>query len=347
MPGRLLGRRLLAAALVAAAPFACPAQQPPQQATTPPPPAIEKEEQEPVRVYTEEVLLPVVAYDGGGRFDPTLAVDDVLVLEDGTPQRVRSVRRVPANILIVSDMGGQVTETRGMNTTREIALRLVEGLGAGDRVAVIQNSRRVEVLADWTEDASRAARVLRTKLFSSDRSRLSRCLLLAAEKLKERPAGNTHVVIFTDGQEARSDEAAFAEALGRVTATQATAHVIAYSAAARAAVKTRNSNLLDLDFEMKRWRKQYAEATKRNDERLALLVREMGGRLLLPLSEGEAVELAAEMARDIGAQYVVTYAPKRPFADAAERRSVRVSSRKIGLRLTSPRTHVRPPPRLP
>ena len=340
MTGRLLRTLVLAAAFVATVPFACLAQQQP----TPTP---EKEEQEPVRVYTEEVLLPVVAYDSGGRFDPTLTTDDVLVLEDGTPQHVKSVRRVPANILIVSDMGGRVTETRAMNTTREIALRLVAGLGEGDRVAFVQNSRRVELLSDWTTDAARVASVLRTKLFSADRSRLTQCLLLAAEKLKERPAGNTHVVIFTDGQETRPDEAAFAEALARVTATQATAHVIAYSAAARAAVKRKNSNLLDLDFEMKRWRREYAEASRRNDERLARLVGEMGGRLLLPLSEGEAVELAAEMARDIGAQYVVTYAPKRPFADGSERRAVRVSSRKVGLQLTSMRSHVRPPARTP
>jgi hypothetical protein len=46
-----------------------------------------REEPEAVKVYTEEVRLPVVAYDDRERFDPTLAADDVLVLEDGVPQR--------------------------------------------------------------------------------------------------------------------------------------------------------------------------------------------------------------------------------------------------------------------
>ncbi len=80
-----------------------------------------REEQEPVKVYTEEVRLPVVAYDGRERIDPTLAADDML--EDGVPLRVRSVRRVPANVLLVFDMGGQVTATRAANATRAAAFR--------------------------------------------------------------------------------------------------------------------------------------------------------------------------------------------------------------------------------
>jgi VWFA-related protein len=333
---------LLAAALLASSPGLCRGQ---QQTPTPPAqePAAEKEDQAPVRVFTEEVILPVVAYDFKGRFDPTLQKDDVLVLEDGEPQRVRSVRRVPANVLLVFDMGGLMTATRSMNTTRDIALKFVAGLGPGDRAAVIQNSTRVELLSDWTADAAAVGRVLRTQLFSSRSSRLSRCLLAAADKLRERPVGNTHVFIFTDGVESQGDKALFEGALKRLAATQATAHVIAYSALARDAVKTRNANIFDLDFQMKRSRKRYAEETKRQDEKLAALVAETGGRLFVPASDEEALAQADEAARDIGAQYVVTYAPKRPFAAGGERRRVAVSSRRVGLQLVAMRAYVSPP----
>src|ERR1044072_8011683 len=90
-----------------------------------------QEEPETVKVYTEEVRLPVVAYDDRERFDPTLTADDVLVLEDGVPQRVRSVRRVPANILLVFDMGGQVTAARAVNAPRDAAFKLLGGLRDG------------------------------------------------------------------------------------------------------------------------------------------------------------------------------------------------------------------------
>ena len=54
------------------------------------------------------------------------------------------------------------------------------------------------------------------------------------------------------------------------------------------------------------------------------------------------VKNGGEVARDIGAQYVATYKPKRPLASAppGEHRSVNVVSRRVGLRLRSRRSYV-------
>ncbi len=314
-----------------------------RQRPAPSAPAPERDEPEAVRVYTEEVILPVIAFDSRGRFDPSLEPTDVLVLEDGTPQRVRSVRRLAANVIVVFDMGGQITDMP-TKTPRDTALKIVSSLRPGDSVAVVQNSGRVETLHDWTTDAASAAHAIKTRFFSSKRSRLSECLLAAAAKAKEKLVGNTHVVIFTDGVEARDDPKLFGEAVRQIAATQATTHVVTYSTLARASVKQHNGNLFDVDFEMRRWRKKYAEATRRNDERLASLVREMGGRLLLPSSAEEAAGQAEEVSRDIGAQYVVTYAPGRPFSDGGERRRITVTSRRLGLQLVAMRDYVSPPP---
>jgi hypothetical protein len=256
---------------------------------------------------------------------------------------------VPANLILVFDLGGQVTDTASAETTREVALRLVAGLREGDQVAVVQNARRVEVVSGWTGDAEALARAVKTQLFSSNRSRLSQCLLAAADLARRKPVGNTHVVIFTDGVEAQADPKVFEEAVASVASTQATTHVVAFSALARKSVRAHNGNILDLDFEMKRSRKRYAEATRRNDERLARLVAEMGGRLLVPEAkgEGEAGSLAGEVMRDVGAQYVVSYTPKRPFAGGGERRGVKVYSRRVGLQLVAMRGYVAPQPKTP
>src|SRR5437588_8249782 len=85
--------------------FAAPivnAQQP-QPTPAPAPteaPHGEPEQQEPVKVFTEEVRLPVIAVDQFGHYDPTLVLDDILVLEDGKAQQLRSVRQLPANVLL-------------------------------------------------------------------------------------------------------------------------------------------------------------------------------------------------------------------------------------------------------
>lgn len=324
-----------------------------------------RDEQETVKVYTEEVRLPVVAYNDRERFDPTLAADDVLVLEDGVPQRVRSVRRVPANILLVFDMGGQVTSTGAANATANAALRLFGGLRAGDSVAFIHNGRRVELVQDWTEDLTAARHLLTTKLlcancaslsvFSANRSRLSECVALAGTKLKERPVGNTHVVLFTDGLEAQSREEIRADEIARdavrgLLASQASVHVFGFSSLVGEVVKRKKSMFsggINFDFQMRRWFKNYEQATKKREGQLLALAREAGGRLLLPGSAEEVPALAEKVARDIGAQYVVTYRPLRPFAEGGvgERRRAEVSARRMGLQLFTLRSVVTAPQR--
>src|SRR5207244_1874990 len=127
-------------------------QKAPQPSPSPTPD--QRETQEPVKVFTEEVRLPVVAIDQFGHYDPTVVVDDVLVLEDGKPQEVRSVRHLPANVLIVLDTGGELSGLGGMSKrtrlTSEVATALVRSLPAGDRIAIMQFSNKVELLHDWT-----------------------------------------------------------------------------------------------------------------------------------------------------------------------------------------------------
>src|SRR5882672_9397698 len=122
------------------------------------------EGQEPVKVFTEEVRLPVLATDQYGHYDPTLEVDDVLVLEDGKAQQIKSVRHIPGNILLILDTGGDSTGLGGMSkktsTTRLVAMRLLSRLPQGDRVAVLQSSDKPELLQSWTDDVDKITAVL-------------------------------------------------------------------------------------------------------------------------------------------------------------------------------------------
>ena len=66
------------------------------------------EAQEKVRVFTEEVVIPVGAYDDSGHLSAALEPQDILVFEDDVRQTVRSVRRIPANVLLLLDTGGEL-----------------------------------------------------------------------------------------------------------------------------------------------------------------------------------------------------------------------------------------------
>ena len=95
---------------------------------------------------------------------------------------------------------------------------------------------------------------------------------------------------------------------------------------------------------MKKVRKAYETETRMSEKWLKDLAAETGGRIFLPLSTAEMIAKGEEVARDIGAEYVVTYRPTRPLAEAqpGEYRNVEVASRRVGLYLRSRRGYVVP-----
>ena len=88
-------------------------------------------------------------------------------------------------------------------------------------------------------------------------------------------------------------------------------------------------------------RKAYEAEVKKSQQALKNIADETGGRMMLPIDSQEMLAQANEVARAIGAEYVVTYRPKRPLAEAQRRR---ISSHRSSL---APRRPKPPgPPRL-
>ena len=209
------------------------AQQPKQNPSPSPSPAPVSQEPDRVKVFTEEVRLPVEAVDSYGHYDPTLEPDDVLVLEDGVAQQVRSIRHLPANVLFVLDTGGELSGLGGLSKstglTRQVAMDLVRKLQDGSSMAVLQSNNSVELLQPWTKDKQVVLKTLKTKVSSGKRSRFSEALAMAAQQLKDLPEGARHVVIITDGVDSPGGKIDRAEAVRRLIATRATVHIISYT----------------------------------------------------------------------------------------------------------------------
>src|SRR6266550_8552605 len=144
-----------------------------------PSPTPKSEDQEPVRIFTEEVRLPIAATDTYGHYDPTLTIDDVLVLEDGQQQQIKSIQHLPANVLLLLAVGNQLG-LKDTNLTRDVAMRVINSLFAGNRIAVMQFAMKPELLQTWTTDKAGTARVLKTKMISGKSSRLADAIAAAA-----------------------------------------------------------------------------------------------------------------------------------------------------------------------
>jgi VWFA-related protein len=372
--------------------------------TVPKPSPTPTESEDQIKVFTEEVRIPVFARDQYGRFDPTLETADVLVMEDGVPQTVRSIRRVPAYILLVLNTGGELNPGLRTRTTREMALNLVGSLRAGDTVAVLQFNRKVELIQSWTTDLAEARRSILSKLFSGTGARHAEALTQAARLFAEQPQGNRHVVLVTDGVEtpgggATANEldktlteasvlggrAGYADAYKRLQAVGVSVHVISYGTLGRNVSKEKKKDApnaasgvpgsveatgvvragidptlpptqsrgggmtplpgagkISFDPAMKRLRKAYDKAMQRADQQMKVLTAETGGRIYLPATDEELVAEGADVAREIGTQYVVTYTPKRPLALSApdEYRRITVVPRRGGLTLRARRGYV-------
>jgi VWFA-related protein len=348
---------------------------------SPTPEAEEKTEgQEPVRVFTEEVRLAVAATDANGHYD-ALEADDILVLEDGQPQQIRSVRHMPTNVLLLLDVGNALG-LKDTSTTRQVALRLMTTLAEGTRIAVMQFATRPELLQGWTSDRDAVAKVLKTKLISGKNSRPADAIAAAAAYFKDTPAGTRHLVLISDGVAEPGGKTTTLQAIKELNSAQISVHVLSYTVMARQALKGRNKMVrggdgvqrdgnpasnpvangdptlppgatrtpsfkigsIDVDFAMRRKRKEYERATESSEKLLEEIAQESGGQIFLPDSVETLLSQAEKISRDIGAQYVVTYRPRKPLSSAArgEYRHLEVASRRVGLYLRARRGYFVP-----
>jgi VWFA-related protein len=253
---------------------------------------------------------------------------------------------------------------------------LVRKLQEGASMSVLQSNNSVELLQPWTKDKQVVLKTLKTKVSSGKRSRFSEALAMAAQQLKDLPEGARHVVIITDGVDSPGGKIDRAEAVRRLIAARATVHIISYTELVRQKSDSKTTAVsagqrptssdpisqtdptlppgttrspsfgvsIRFDPAMRRQRKAYEADVKKSQQVLTDVADETGGKILLPISNDQMIAQAGEVARAIGSEYVVTYRPKRPLADASagEYRHVQVSSRRVGLSLHSRRGYVVP-----
>ncbi len=370
-------RRTIELLLIAAF-FAVAAAQTPSQQSAKPKPSPTPEDS--VKVFTEEVRLPVVAFDSYGHYDPTLELDDILVLEDGVAQQLRSVRHIPANVLFILDTGGESSglggASKSTSLTRQVASRLVTQLQDGVSMAVIMSGNTTEMVQPWTTDKATVLRTLKNKLISTKRSRISESIASASAQLRERPEGSRHVVMITDGVDTPGGKVNREEAIRKLIAARATVHIISYTEFVQQKIEhssssgttgqrppssdpiaatdptlppgvTRSPSFgigIRFDPAMRRLRKAYEAEVKKSEQALTNIAEETGGKIMLPVNSQEMLAQANEVARAIGAEYVVTYRPQRPLAEATpgEYRRIEVASRRVGLSLHARRGYVVP-----
>ena len=243
----------------------------------------------------------------------------------------------------------------------------------------MQFNNSVELLQPWTRDRQATLKVLKSRLSSGKRARFAEAVAAAADLLSDRPEGSRHIVFVTDGVDTPGGKIDRAQAFKKLSAARATIHIISYTEfvrqkppkkekadkiqqlpTSRDPISSNDPTLpagttrspayvvhrITFDRAMKRQRTAYEAEVNRSQQVLTELADEAGGRIYLPKTGDEMIAKAKEAAKEIGAEYVVTYRPKRPLATAeqGEYRRIEVASRRVGLSLRSRQGYVVPTP---
>ncbi|HEV8367573.1 MAG TPA: VWA domain-containing protein [Pyrinomonadaceae bacterium] len=330
-----------------------------------------------LKIPVEEVRIPVFATDDRGRFDTQLSVDDLLIREDGIAQKIRGVYRLPAYVVLLADTGGEVNPLKSVRLTANVATEFVDKLRSEDSIAVMQVNNHVELISDWTQNRAETVKKIRTKLLPAKRSALVEGLMLAADKLRNVPAGNRHLVIISDGLDPKFR---LDEIMHNLAGSAIAVHVISYTSlkgvftqksVSRPREKSsvpqelidswphthdpRNPTVYDMKdivqakggvtIDVERIFRRGGAPKKEIEKRVLefdQLAEATGGVAWFPEDASEMLLKAGDAARDIDSQYVVTYKPQRSFAEApvGEYRKLDVISRRIGLRVRSRRGYV-------
>ena len=349
----------------------------PSQTPSPTPPRADITQQEKIRTFTEEIVIPVKVIDAQGRFDPSLSKDEILILEDGTPQEIMSVRHIPASVLLLIATAGELNNSMKVNVSKEIASDLVARLRGGDQCSVLQYGADTEIIQAWSDDLKRVSQSIQLKLSSSKGNRLARALSAAVAEFKLTPVGNRHLVLITDGVEDGPEGLpGLKQPIEELLSQGVTIHTISYSRMGRqtmwksqplvivTAKKPRKTAadivaemidpigsrtekpklrlIVDTDIQMRLRRYRYLQAMEEGERLLSLLALETAGLMSTPRSVAEMKLEPDRIVQYIDSQYVVTYKPKRPLASAqpGEYRQIEVAPRRVGLIMSTRRGYV-------
>jgi VWFA-related protein len=365
----MLQRILFSAFLIGALTSAVSAQ-----TTTPTPPV---DDEKPSRVTTEEIRLNVIARNEADHFDPTLIADDLMVVEDRVPHRIESIRQVPASVMLILDMGGEMRTAKNIRTTQAAAAGLIRSLSDEDRVAVIQYSDRAQVLSEW-ETKDEAIEAVAKKLAFGRRSAFVEALKTAAKMLDSREAQNRHLVLITDGLESLAKKEDREAAIKKLLEINVSVHVLSYTQMEQKGNSSRSvilrggdgkipkrtdethkaslpgpiQDLMNLprlgsintDREMLKKARQQQQDLLDSESLLNDLAFKTGGTIIYPETNESLVEQGKKIAELIDSVYVATYIPKRPLESSApgETREIGVVSRRVGLKVEARRVFIVP-----
>lgn len=328
-----------------------------------------------VKIDTEEVKVNLLAFDESGKFFQGVTINDVVITENNILHPPETIRRIPANVLIVMDTGGEMRAVKSLDNTRKVARALVGSLRPEDSVAILQYADKAVITSEWSTDRDQINTAIgRTKF--GIHSAFVDALDLAKDFLARGDLENKHLVLITDGTDSTADLSKKNAAFKQFLSTDIAVHVLSYAHMEAVDIEPRTkatSNKpppsalpdevkatlpngardinqapkigptinVDRTF-LKKMRARKADL-ELADEMLQTLADNTNGTMISPDLLDEMEAKTALVAKNIDSSYVLTYIPKVPFSEKGGERNIEVTSKRAGLVVQAKRKFVVPP----
>lgn len=267
-----------------------------------------QQDQEPIKLKSTLVQVPVVVSDKGGRYITDLTAKDFQLYEDGKEQEISFFGSIeePFSVALVLDSSGSTGEQLEM--IKEAAIAFIDSLRPHDKVIVISFNDSVQIQSEMTGDRDalkRAIRAIRPGEFTQVFEAVYTAVWEKLSKLEGRKA----VILFTDGIDTASSEIVEEDTLDAVIESE---DVIIYPIRYGTRRDVEKKILLSDKYtpaQIQIKQEELNKAYKAADEYLSKLAEYSGGNLERADELGDLGKAFRKIANELRQQYVVGYYP--------------------------------------
>lgn len=286
------------------------AQTKPVEEPAPEKPSEQKDE--PLKIDTTLIYVPVRVMDKDGKYIPDLQAKDFKLYEDGVEQDIEHFSAVddPFNVVLLLDMSGSTRFK--VEDIQDAAVTFTEQLRPQDRVMVVSFDQKVWVDSEFTNDRTKLMKaILRTRSGSST-SVYDAIDLVLTERLNQIQ-GRKAIVLFSDGVDTSSHLATLQSTIERIEESNSILYSVHYDTEdVVVQVRTIAPNAI------------VAGSTKEDYQRAEKYMQELahrsGGRFYEAATLGDAKDAFASIAEELRRQYGLGYYSKNDKRDGTFRK---------------------------
>lgn len=251
---------------------------------------------ETIKISTEMVQLDVKVTDQNGRSIPGLTKNDFVVYEDKVSQSIESVssEEAPVSMGLVIDTSGSMRPK--IVTVSEAARGLIRQMRPDDEAFLAQFKAEAELVKEFTSSRRELEDALGHLSVNGGTALLDAIIATADHAQEKGKRRRKALVVITDGVE-KNSTAKEKEVMETMKEDEVQIYLVGF---------------VDEDESISLFGTSRAKKAK---DLLIRLAEDSGGRAFFPTDVSETPAIAEQIAKDLRAQYVISYYPNNDRRD--------------------------------